>query len=256
MEDILINFEYSNHKIQIQCKRKEYMKDILKRFTAKTNKTIDSFYFLYNGQLINENMKLENLNNKDNEIRILVNDINSNNNNENCHTINYLKNIVCPKCDENCFINFNNYKITLNNCSNSHKLENILLSEFNDYQKLYETKIICNICNKNKNQTYENKFYKCYSCNINLCPLCKSIHKQNHLIIDFDLKNYYCIEHRKEKEKYISYCKECNKNLCCICMSDHNKYHTIIYNSKIIINEDIYNNTLNELRQKINIFKT
>ena len=68
-----------------------------------------------------------------------------------------------------------------------------------------------------------NIFYKCYNCNINLCPLCKSNHvkkyDKTHIVKDYDLKNYFCNEH---DERFILYCKDCNKHICDIC--DYNKH--------------------------------
>ena len=43
-----------------------------------------------------------------------------------------------------------------------------LINEFNKYQELDYSKMICNICNKNnRNNTYNNEFYKCNICKIN-----------------------------------------------------------------------------------------
>ena len=60
---------------KIQCKRNEYMRDIYKRYLIKINKIIDDVYFMCYGNKINEDLKLEKINNKDNEIEILINDI-------------------------------------------------------------------------------------------------------------------------------------------------------------------------------------
>ena len=95
------------------------------------------------------------------------------------------KNIICPKCGENALIAINDYKITLYDCKNSHKIENLLLKEYFDTQKIDLSKIICDECNtKNKFNTNNNEFYRCYSCKMNLCPECKIIHqKYKHNII-------------------------------------------------------------------------
>ena len=69
------------------------------------------------------------------------------------------------------------------------------------------------------------RFYKCCTCNINLCPLCKKKHIINydkkHLIINYDIKNYLCNEHG---ERLISHCKECNKDFCDNCRYNYNHY--------------------------------
>ena len=41
----------------------------------------------------------------------------------------------------------------------------------------------------------DNMFYKCYDCNKNLCPLCKSNHEKKdgkvHIIKNYDLKDFF-----------------------------------------------------------------
>ena len=85
----------------------------------------------------------------------------------------------------------------------------------------------------NKSESFNNIFYKCLSCNINLCPLCQVKHNQNqqHLIVDYSQRNYIC---KKHNEKYDSYCNKCNKNLCLICSSKHDSKHNITYFKDII----------------------
>ena len=53
------------------------------------------------------------------------------------------------------------------------------------------SKIVCNNCKiKNKSNAYNNGFYRCNIFKINLCPLCKLNHNNNHKIINYDNKNY------------------------------------------------------------------
>ena len=122
---------------------------------------------------------------------------------------------------ELCLIDFNGYKISFQKCKNNHKFSNILFNEFNIFQQIDESKIICNNCNNNKNETNNNKFYKCCNCDINLCPLCKISHTKTHIILDYDIKYYYCNKHG---ERYISFNKEKNENLCDLCEYDKNNY--------------------------------
>ena len=57
-----------------------------------------------------------------------------------------------------------------------------------------EGKIICEHCkNFNKNDTYNNKFFRCLTCSNNICPLCKESHNKNHNIIDYEQKNLFVI---------------------------------------------------------------
>ena len=144
MEDVILNFNYKGQEIKIQSKRNEKMNDILKRYTNKINKDINNIYFINNGNLINkDNIKLEEINNKDKIINILVYDINNNNERiieREC------KDIICPYCGENCLIEIKDYKINLNKCDNKHNINNILLDEYYNTQVIDEIK--CNNCNK------------------------------------------------------------------------------------------------------------
>ena len=65
------------------------------------------------------------------------------------------------------------------------------MNEYENIQKIDISKIICNKCKeKSKDNTYNNEFYYCCSCEMNICPLCKSIHDKNHNIINYDDKRY------------------------------------------------------------------
>ena len=124
MTEVTLNFTYEGSTIMIQCKRNEYMRDIFKRYLIKINKDINDVFFMCNGSKINKELKLEEINNQDNEIKILVNDLNC----ENIENKKILKQpIVCPECGDICLIDFKDYKIILNNCINNHNNENILL---------------------------------------------------------------------------------------------------------------------------------
>ena len=115
-----------------------------------------------NGDKINEELKLEDINNKGNEIKILVNDINDKNvnNKEDISTQN--KDIVCPECGNIYSIDIQDYKILLDKCINKHRAENILLDQYNDLQKnINKENILYVSCNKNKNEIFKKQLYKC-----------------------------------------------------------------------------------------------
>ncbi len=81
-------------------------------------------------------------------------------------------------------IDFENFKIKISCCKNGH-ISYLLFNEFEESQKIDEAKIICNKCGeKNKANTYKNIMYICNTCKINLCPLCRETHDQNHSIIN------------------------------------------------------------------------
>ena len=142
------------------------------------------------------------------------------------------KEIICPQCgDENILINIKNYRISLSGCKNGHNTNNLFLGNFINSQKIDTSKIICNKCNKiNKSDAYNKEFYRCNKCNMNLCPLCKSIHEKSHNIINYDKKNYICPEHNCF---YIKYCNQCKKNICIQCEKNH-KNHDNIYLGDIL----------------------
>jgi len=163
---------------------------------------------------------------------ILVNDILSEQN-ENKDNIKKSKEVICPNCKGNARIKFENYKIKLYECENNHIYKDIQLNEFNKLQSIDESQIICDNCKtNNKSETFNKQFYICNTCNIKLCPMCKSKHDINHYIIDYELKNYFCKFHNGQK--YTSYCKNCKLNICFSCSEKHDG-HEIIYYQKIYL---------------------
>jgi len=159
------------------------------------------------------------------------------------------KEIICPKCNENILIKLNEYKINLFNCKNNHEINNILLNKYEDNIDI--SKIICNNCTiKNKSITYNNEFYRCNICKINLCPLCKYKHNKNHKIINYDNKNYLCEIHNMNYNKY---CKDCKLNICMLCFKEH-KNHSIIDFRSIILNKEENKKEMNKLKEYINAF--
>ena len=161
------------------------------------------------------------------------------------------KDVICPKCGEICLITINNYKIKLNKCKYNHECNNILLNEFDNTQKINESKIICNNCNKNISKIYNNELYICCECKINLCPLCKLKHNKGHKLIEYNNKNYICNNHG---ESFISYCKNCNNNLCMLCEIEHDNNHEIISYKEIMPKKDNLIKKMTELKSIVNIF--
>ena len=222
-----VEFIYNGTKTIIQCNLSEKIKDISKRFKDKINLTNKNINYTYNGNLVlNEELKFEEIVNNEDKIRKKMSFIVFDNLIETKDKDIIKSNeIICPECKENIRMNINEYKINLLKCKNGHNKENILLDEFEETQNINLTDIICNICkNNNKSISYDNIFYKCLTCNINICPLCKSSHDKNHIIINYDEKYYICNEHN---EKYMLYCEDCNKNLCTLC--DGHKEHKRIF---------------------------
>ena len=262
---IEITFIYHGQKTIIQFYLKTKMKDIYTKFAANVDVPIDSICFVYGGEQLKEEITLDNVLNEDDKKRgkmtLLVLSLNIINQNSN--SIIKSKEIICPKCRENCKIKITDMKITLYECKNNHNIDNILLDEYESTQTIDLNNIICGLCIKNnKNNTYNNEFYKCNTCNINLCPLCKNIHDKTHIIINYEEKNYICNFHNKQ---FISYCKKCNKNLCFNCEQNHNNHDLIIFKNKLENiaeikmkkdefrqNLDIFISNINEIKNKLN----
>ena len=126
-----------------------------------------------------------------------------------------------------------------------------MFKEFENIENIDISKIICNNCKiNNKSNTYKNEFYICNICKINLCPLCKSNHNNNHKIINYDNKYYICEMHNKEYNKY---CKDCKLNICTLCFKGH-KSHSIIEFGDLVINEEKNRKEINRLKECISKF--
>ena len=252
MTEKMIKFIYNGQELVIQYKKYELMKNVLQRYLSKIQKTQDDVYFLYNGKILDENTKLYEINRASDELVFLVYDkIDENDNNNNQEkNISYSEDIICPKCGESSIITFSNDKINLSSCDKGHEIDDILFKNYKDTQKINEDEIKCNKCGAKRKNTFEQKFYMCFNCNIYLCPLCEQKHNKDHKIYEYKSKNFIC---KKHGEKMISYCKQCKKNLCDICGLEHFKNHNLIYHREIIENSKITN--LDELRKKIDELK-
>ena len=161
---------------------------------------------------------------------------------------------ICKECGENMKFELEGYKIRCAECPNFHACD-MLLKEYENYQKIDISKILCDICSTSKYKTYNNQMYLCNTCKIQLCPLCKNKHDKNHKTINYDLKNYICPRHN---ESYISFCKTCNINICFNCQIDHNM-HDIILFGDILPNKDElciklieFKDTIDEFNESIN----
>ena len=89
-ESIIITFILNGIEINVQSDRNQYMKDIFSKFCIKASKKMKDIYFLYKGEMIDKNLKLNQINNKDKEIKILVNEYSNdmnNKSNQNQHKI-------------------------------------------------------------------------------------------------------------------------------------------------------------------------
>ena len=263
---IEIVFDYNQQITNIQAKLDEPFKEAINKYFQKSLLEPNNTYFFANGRIINPEDKIENqispLNKENKKCKVLVQLI------ERTNIFNEFvksKDIICPSCYEPCRIKFENYQISLFGCINNHT-SNLKIKDFFDSQKINISNIKCEKCKiKNKANSPNNEFYKCLTCNINLCILCKSIHQSNHSIINYDQKNYICMKHN---DSYIKYCQQCNKNICYICDDEHDNHNRISLSEiKPNINEinsnllkmkneiDIFNKDINDIINKLNELK-
>ena len=108
-------FGYKGKKTIIQCLKEDKISDICLKFTSKIEININDIYFLQNGQIINMELKYNEIANKidnnSNKMNILVYDKENNG-------------IICPYCGEN--ININIDDIINKLIKNNDNIKNIL----------------------------------------------------------------------------------------------------------------------------------
>ena len=248
-----IQFIYEGKNITIQCNENEKIEEIITRFLTKINNIENkNLIYLYNGTKINKELKYKEQANEIDKNSMKMDIIVTKFEDESDKKEKIIsKEIICPTCNENILLDIKDYKINLNNCKNNHEIENILLDRFEETQNIILNEIKCNICEiKNKGNTFNNEFYLCITCNKNICPLCKSKHDKEHIIINYDEKNYICKNHN---DLFIKYCKKCKKDICISCANEH-FYHDKIDLSEILINENDLIKLIEDLKTVIDKF--
>jgi hypothetical protein len=109
-----IDFSLEGNTTIVQIDGNELMEKATEKFFIKTGEDDNSTYFLYNGNQITLSEKISKLANhfdrENKKMSILALKF------EAAVFRKEIKNIICPKCKEVCFININDYKISLNNC--------------------------------------------------------------------------------------------------------------------------------------------
>ena len=196
-----IEFLFKGVKTLVQCNKNDLMQNICTKFAKKLFLDINSLFFIYNGNKINLQLKFSDIINetdKDrNQMSILVNSVNSINENKNEDIISSIY-PICPICKDNARIKIQDYKINIFGCKNGHKINNLLIDEYENSQKIDITQIKCDICKlKNKSNTFNNEIYIYNLCKIILCPIYKVKHDKNHNIINYELKNFTCKIHNE-----------------------------------------------------------
>ena len=141
-------FSFQGNETKIQCQRTDKFKDISKRFTTKAQININKIYYIYDGNVINEELNFEQISKEEdkerNTINIVVGEKDNSSEIKNNNII-ISTDIICPICKENTLININDYKMNMFDCKNGHKMNNICLIDFENTQKIDISKIVCDI---------------------------------------------------------------------------------------------------------------
>ena len=220
-----IEFDLNQTKLIIQSNLDDPFQKAIDSYLEKSKQESGSIFFLSNGKQVNPKEPVRNyMGNKSNEmIQVLVYMAESDNK-EKGQVIIKSEDIICPKCKEPCRITMEDFRIKLFGCIDGHITEDIKISEFAETQKINMSKIICDKCKiKNRGNCPKNDFYRCLTCQQNLCLLCRPGHDSSHNVIRYVQKNYIC---KKHNEPLINYCKECKKNICFSCI-EHKNHETV-----------------------------
>ena len=248
-DKIIINITYSGCSSKFEFEQREKMGKVVETFFNKSGlNNTDSIFFLYSGSLVDKNLIIKKILNFDDKSRKKMDVLAYNMLEEsgvNKSIIKKSKQIICPTCGESAKIKIKNCKLSICECKLHHNKDFLDINEFKSSQLINESTIICGKCKeRNKGNTYNNVFYVCNSCKLNLCPLCQYTHNKTHNCIDYDNKNLKCSKHN---ELFSSYCNTCKENICTLCTKDHGQHYLISY-SKLFIKS-------NDLEKKLKEFK-
>ena len=253
-----VEFKYNGLNYNIQCHEDQKMIDIIDNFKSKLHLSEKNINYLYDGRNwseFNKNLTFIQMANSIDKERKMMNiivliDETSYDNKKLIKS----KNIICPKCGENIKIKINNYKINLFECKNKHRINNIYLNDFEKAQMVDLASIKCDICKEyNKANVYNNEFYKCFICNLNICLLCKSKHDETHNLINYDKIHYKCNKHGNSYDSYTNYCKNCKINICSLCEKAHLNHDKILLSNMIYEKKELLNKLAN-LKSSITSF--
>ena len=228
MNEIELIIEGVSKTIKIEeSDRKTKLKNLFEKVNELSKEGIDQFFFLNNAKRIDiEKTFDDEFSQEIAKIIILVFPIKIE---EKIDKLHKSKQIICPDSQCQKYLKFEIVdfsKIKFEKCENQHTKKNdILLKDYKKNKDIDDSKIICEICKKEKkSDTYNHLFFRCISHKINMCPLCQTKHikenKCNKNVIYYDEINYFCQAH--QNEKIVAYCKVCKKNLCAgDCQKNH-----------------------------------
>ena len=222
-----IEFNLKQNITIIQANLTDLFQVIIAKFCGKNKIAPDAAFFIAKGKPINPSKTvgsyMASVDKQDKKLRVLVDILEIDTDKK--PVIIKSKDIICPICKEHCRIATENFKIKLFDCTNNHIINRLKIVDFPKTQEINITEIICGKCKiRNKGHSENNDFYRCLTCKLNLCLLCRSNHNSDHYIIKYDLKNYICPKHY---DTFIKYCKECHCNICFSCDDEHDEHETI-----------------------------
>ena len=119
-----IIFIYKGYEIPIKCTKDEKLKTIIERLSNKINIPKKDIYGLYNGKILDEEIKEDQIPKDENNKKVIL--IYEYDKSTIINNIIKSNEVICPECKENCLIKIKDYKILLYNCKNKHE-NNILL---------------------------------------------------------------------------------------------------------------------------------
>jgi len=166
----------------------------------------------------NNNINTNNINNKIEENKSLINDIERRKtiyidfSSSDLDKIKLGSKIRCPKtnCFENCIINIDPNTLEVNYDCKENKDKMDIIDFVKESGIIKEGKENCSNCNKIYKDIKQNKkkLYKCY-CGNNICEDCKNEHieknknnKKEHNMVDFEVKDYICNCNEGKKKIY------------------------------------------------------
>ena len=249
-------FSFRDEEISIHCRQNEKLSTVFQKFSIKVEIKREYLFFLNNGKILTDVMTEADVALNQNMKKIIT-VIDNSPKDESKEVIITSKEIICPQCKESASISMQDYHIIISNCKNGHTTEYIKLKDFEETQKIDISKIFYEKCsNKNMGNVSGNIFFRCIDCKLNLCPLCKSRHNQNHMVLNYENKIFICEEHG---ESFISYCFSCKKNLCFQCGDKHIKHDIKYFNQmvkennkeKIKENLDKFRNDIDKLKKDV-----
>ena len=272
-----VTFIYLGTPIKIQCLKKEFISNIIDRFFLKMGfRDTNSFKFLYNGNILNQNLTFEQIENYGNTILVIQDlDYKEESYDEikekikvKIHFLNKISEIICEPKEKmgniyqkfsiiNCldknsiYLWYNKRTIVQNvgiqdylnfNGGNKNEMEIYATLKKNDNSIKMSNQVFCPICGESAIMKLKN--YK-----ISICE-CKYDHKINdlninefetsQLINESNIKCFTCGKNKYETYKNQFYvCKTCNLDICPICKVSHEKDHIIIRYEKQNFNSNI-----------------